>query len=399
MKVLVVYHMGLSEDAKSFFYEYAKQGIDLTVIAPTELIGGEGYLSQLAYNPGEAAKYPYRIIPVDLRKAKSYGEGFRFFQLWSAVKKVNPDIIHVHDEYTSFYLTQALLIRNFLYGKKVPVICYASQNIASYFGSPKLVFNNPIRFIKRLARKLFYPWVVRFHANNIDGITGCSNEAVDLARCQNLQIPGKRIFYGVNFDAFYKKDRLASRKKLGMKEDGLVVGNIGRLDEQKGLDTLMMAASKLPDWQVLLLGRGDQQKALYRLVESQNLKNRFFHVERTERENLIDYYNSLDVFVIASRTMSDWKEQYGRVLAEAMACQLPIVGSSSGAIPEVLEGYPKHLIFKEDDYRDLAGKIQEAQKMRFPETFNIAAFLHRYSVQNFVSEHILFYNQLLHGRL
>jgi len=46
--------------------------------------------------------------------------------------------------------------------------------------------------------------------------------------------------------------------------------------------------------------------------------------------------NSLDVLVLPSRSRSFWKEQFGRVLIEAMACGVPVIGSSSGEIPNVI---------------------------------------------------------------
>jgi glycosyltransferase involved in cell wall biosynthesis len=107
----------------------------------------------------------------------------------------------------------------------------------------------------------------------------------------------------------------------------------------------------------------------------------------------VDFYNSLDVFVLPSETILQWKEQYGRVLIEAMACGLPVVGSSSGAIPEVLEGYPKGLIFKEGDVDDLVEKIKEAENLRFPENFDLDNFLYKFGVENFVKEHINFYHE------
>jgi glycosyltransferase involved in cell wall biosynthesis len=46
--------------------------------------------------------------------------------------------------------------------------------------------------------------------------------------------------------------------------------------------------------------------------------------------------NALDVLVLPSRTTESWKEQFGRVIIEAHACQTPVIGSSSGAIPDVV---------------------------------------------------------------
>jgi glycosyltransferase involved in cell wall biosynthesis len=48
------------------------------------------------------------------------------------------------------------------------------------------------------------------------------------------------------------------------------------------------------------------------------------------------YYHQLDTLVVPSRTRPNWKEQFGRVLVEAMASGVPVVGSDSGEIPHVI---------------------------------------------------------------
>jgi len=65
----------------------------------------------------------------------------------------------------------------------------------------------------------------------------------------------------------------------------------------------------------------------------------------------------MDVLVLPSKTMPTWKEQFGRVLIEAMACQVSVIGSSSGAIPEVIG--KAGLVFKEGNAADLRAKIEQ----------------------------------------
>ena len=71
------------------------------------------------------------------------------------------------------------------------------------------------------------------------------------------------------------------------------------------------------------------------------------------------FYQMLDVFVLPSRTMPNWKEQFGRVLIEAMACAVPVVGSSSGEIPQVIGA--AGLVFPEGDLGALGGCLARLQ--------------------------------------
>jgi len=62
------------------------------------------------------------------------------------------------------------------------------------------------------------------------------------------------------------------------------------------------------------------------------------------------------VLVVPSRTRPNWKEQFGRVIVEAMACGVPVIGSSSGAIPDVIGD--AGLIVPEGDRAALAGALR-----------------------------------------
>ncbi len=396
MKLLIVYHCGLSGDVKASYREYVRQGIDLTVIVPSKI----GLALPHTYSGGyfyssKDDESGYRFFPVDLRKPQSYGEGFKFFQLFKAIKRIQPDVIHVYDEYSSFYLTQVIICRNILYGRKVPVICYAAQNIQYKILPPPFVFDSLGHFLKRTLRKVIQPIALFLNEKYLDGVTGISTEPLEIIKKIGATMPMRRIFYGVDFAVFRPKFRDGCREKLGIPKDVTLVGNIGRFDEEKGLQNLIRAVSRLDGYYLMLLGGGAHEPTLQNMIDSLGLRKRFFHFKNIDRQDLANYYNVLDVFVLPSLTTLDWKEQYGRVLVEAMACGLPVVGSSSGAISEVLESYPKSLIFKEDDVEDLIEKITEVENLKFPENFNLDKFLYKFGVENFVKEHIKFYQELL----
>jgi len=71
---------------------------------------------------------------------------------------------------------------------------------------------------------------------------------------------------------------------------------------------------------------------------------------------LPQYLNCLDLGIVPSLTTRRWKEQFGRVLVEFMSCEVPVIGSNSGAIPEVLgdAGW----IFPENDLQELLRMVK-----------------------------------------
>jgi glycosyltransferase involved in cell wall biosynthesis len=72
------------------------------------------------------------------------------------------------------------------------------------------------------------------------------------------------------------------------------------------------------------------------------------------------YYGQLDVLVVPSRALPNWKEQFGRVLVEAMACGVPVIGSDSGEIPNVIAD--AGLVFPENDVAGLRSHLLELQQ-------------------------------------
>ena len=64
----------------------------------------------------------------------------------------------------------------------------------------------------------------------------------------------------------------------------------------------------------------------------------------------------MDAFVLPSLTRPNWKEQFGRVLVEAMACETPVIGSRSGEIPGVIGD--AGLLFQEGNVQELAACVR-----------------------------------------
>lgn len=133
------------------------------------------------------------------------------------------------------------------------------------------------------------------------------------------------------------QERIALRHANGIPSGAFVVGYCGRLTNEKGLHELVAACDQIGTVHLALLGSG----ALEPWLREQALSRPWLHLLPPRPHGEIPaFLRCLDVFVLASkpvRTMKHcWEEQFGHVLIEAMACGVATLGSSSGAIPEVL---------------------------------------------------------------
>ena len=133
--------------------------------------------------------------------------------------------------------------------------------------------------------------------------------------------------------------------------EGPVVGYIGRLDTQKGLDTLVDAVAALDGVTLVLVGDGPQRVALEERARALALDGRFFVTGwiTDARRHL----PSFDVFALPSRF-----EGFPLVLLEAMLAGVPAVATPVGSVPEsVLDG-ETGLLVPPDDAAELASALR-----------------------------------------
>src|SRR4029079_16656968 len=141
-------------------------------------------------------------------------------------------------------------------------------------------------------------------------------------------------------------ERHRTRERFGWGANDVVVGFVGRFIEEKGVDTLLEAFARAAGrWHLLFVGGGVLASRIGSVQQQHPARVRL--VESPPHDEVPRYLRAMDVLCAPSRTSVRWKEQFGRMLIEAMACGVPVIGSDSGEIPHVVAD--AGVVIPEDD--------------------------------------------------
>src|SRR5262249_36764145 len=124
-------------------------------------------------------------------------------------------------------------------------------------------------------------------------------------------------------------------------------------NEKKGIDVLLRAFAlihdKEPSLKLVLAGDGPLHGQLKDLASALGIANKVEFLGQQGRVQVVNLLHRCEVFVLPSRS-----EPFGIVLAEAMACKKPIVATTAGGIPEIIENQKNGILVEPDNEKALA---------------------------------------------
>ncbi len=259
--------------------------------------------------------------------------------LGAHVRRLQPDIVHIDEEPYNLAAFHAMRLA---VGAGAKALFFTWQNLLRRYPFP-------------------FSWMERYNYRHASHAIAGNEEGLDVLHKKGYQGPMTVIpQFGVDPEIYRPSPSdLADHSHFR-------IGYVGRLVEEKGVDILLRAVAGLEgQWTLSILGDGPFEQPLRGLSEELQLGDKVTFERSRPSAEMPAFYNRLDVLVLPSRTRQHWKEQFGRVLIEAMACGVPVVGSDSGEIPHVIGD--AGLIFPENDgeaLRDHLGHMMRSQGTR-----------------------------------
>jgi glycosyltransferase involved in cell wall biosynthesis len=250
--------------------------------------------------------------------------GFRhqrvlYLDLPRLLRTVRPDFVLAVAQPESYAGAQVCIDRR-LYAPGAKLALFSSRNIDYPLEGFPYKFKFTHRFCDTLVRRT-HPEICFYRPQAAERL---------------LSSYGERLVYVPHMVdcSLFRKEAIGTATE---NQEEFVVGYIGRLVKEKGVYTLLESMRHLPPHaKLVLVGTGPEGPALRELAIEYGLEGRVqFHGTVPYRE-VAAMLNRMDVMVLPSLETKHWVELFGRVLIEAMACEVPVVASRTGGIPEVL---------------------------------------------------------------
>lgn len=321
---------GLSDIVWELAQGLAGLGEDVHIVGPYP----EGTVG-----PANVTMHAYSLPPINYRNV--IGHILIAHKGWQVIRREIPDADVVHaQEYLS---TAYFCLRN-----HIPVIMTTPGNIYERLHYGSSPFHWSMTAVLKVSVRICSRRCARINAVSEHMATWWEKTG---AAPENINV----FPYGVT-ETFHPVDD--AREQLGWGSDKRRILFVGRPSREKGIDVLLDAFGQLidrfPDLELHIVGDDKERQTYEAQAQQIDGASITFH-GWVDKYSLPVYYSASDIVVVPSRT-----EALGRIVLEAMACRVLVVGARVGGIPDLVKDGRTGLLFASGDADDLRRKLEQA---------------------------------------
>jgi glycosyltransferase involved in cell wall biosynthesis len=273
--------------------------VDQKFIDDSEGEGNYSIVSLFAYHTGNEVRYRYRWSDV-----------------WRVVSRVQADILYVEQGDNSFAYFQFLLV-SFVLGIRSTALFFTWVNWHNQWS---------------LKYRLVWSWVEKFNRFFSQAAVVGNHDAQMILRDKAFKKP---CFVIPQIGVEPPATRVVPAKLLERRN----MVFLGRLVKEKGvydlIEAFALVKDDFPDWNLVFIGQGPERSALERYAQLHGVSVKFEGA--LSHEQALKALDTAGILVLPSYDTPEWREQFGHVIIEAMSREVPVIGSTGGEIPRVVD--------------------------------------------------------------
>ena len=339
IKILYVITKSNFGGAQRYVYDLAinLRGYDVAVA-----LGGNGVLNEKLTASG-IRTCSVASLQRDISPTKDIGS---FGNLYSIIKKEQPDIIHLNSPKAGGLGAFAC---RFLNASRYTL--HATRIIYTVHG---WAFNEDRPFYERVAIR-FFSWLTTLLCHKIILLSQREyTQALGFPFVKNKLV---LIPLDIKPPVYFSREKARELLNVTQPFDiskGCVIGTIAELHPNKGLtfliDAMAVVVKKHPNTVCVIIGGGQDRKALESLIREKQLERTVFLTGYIDEAS--KYLKAFDIFVLPSL-----KEGLPYAILEAGLASLPVIATSVGGIPEIIENRKSGLLIAPKSSSELAHTI------------------------------------------
>lgn len=330
---------GVPSVTRGLAIDFAARGHQVSVVAPS-------------YGPRDVRRLEdkvrvYRFSAFEWPTYKDQRIAFLpFIPIRNAIKKNDPDIIHIHSPVVLGNIAQILAG-----GLRKPVIA-TNHFLPINMMSRSLAGET---FLGKQVSNVTYSYLVYF-CNRCEYVTAPTQTALNLLYEHGLRAPARAVSNGIDLSKFSPGEREPEvLQRFGLPTDRPLILHVNRLSEEKRIDVLLDAVARMQTpAHVALVSTGPAEAELRAQVERLRIGDHVSFLGFVRDEDLLPLRRTSELFVIPSEA-----DLQSLATMEAMACGLPVIAANSYALPELVHHNQNGYLFTPGHCEELAQRIDE----------------------------------------